>query len=129
MVYYGELPPTRQTCSTQHSFASVIIFRMQGSLMCNKCKWAMYILCFINSHLSLLLPAIALPHQNLSARPSVLGFLCLPRLISESCFYPKSISLEATVPFSGSQGTPTLQMVKSFWDCLLQPLPRSGGRR
>lgn len=95
-------------------FASVIIFCMQGSLMCNKCKWAMYILCFINSHSSLWLPATALPCQHPSTRPSVLACLffiiiiflnfCLPHFISKSRFYPKAISVEATVPSSDSQG-------------------------
>lgn len=64
----------------------------------------MYILCFINSQLSLLLPATALPCQDSSARPSVLGFLCLLNLMSKSCFYSISVSVVATVPFFGSQG-------------------------
>lgn len=72
--------------------------------MCNKCKWAMYILCFINSHLSPLLPATALLCQDSSARHAVFGFLCLPLLLSESCFYPGSISAKAPVSSSGSQG-------------------------
>lgn len=49
--------PGRPAVFSTH-FASVIIFCMQGSLMCNKCKWAMYILCFIHSHSSLWLPGL-----------------------------------------------------------------------
>lgn len=64
--------------------------------MCNKCKWAMYILHCINSHLSLLLPA--LPCQDSSARPLVLG------LLSERHFFPRSISAQPTVPSSSSLG-------------------------
>lgn len=84
----------------------------------------MYMLHFINSRLSLLLPGTVLPCQDSSAGPSVLDFLCLPCLISESRIYPRSISAEVTVPsFSGHgvMGTPTLQMAESFWDSLLQP--------
>lgn len=72
--------------------------------MCNKCKWAMYILCFINSHLSLLLPATALLCQDSSARHAVLGFLCLPHQVPECCLYLRSVSAKVTVPSSCSQG-------------------------
>lgn len=91
----------------------------------------MYILCFINSHWNLLLPVTALLRQDSSARHAVLGFLPLPHLVSESCFFiqglvlPRPLCLPLVLRVAG---TPTLQMVKSFWDGLLQPLPRSGER-
>lgn len=70
--------------------------------MCNQCKWPMYVLGFINSHLSLLLPATALPYQDSSARPSVLGFLCLLHLISEIYFIQHlSLPLSAFLWLSG----------------------------
>lgn len=106
--------PTDKPAVFSTRFASVIIFCMQGSLMCNKCKWAMYILCFINSQLSLLLPATALPCQDSSVRPSVLGFLCRLHLISESCFYPSSVTTEATVLSSNAMDRPTPLMTKVF---------------
>lgn len=130
LAWSGELAPSHAPLTDLKNSACVCtchIFYRQGSFMCNQCKWPMYVLCFINSHLSLLLPATALPYQDSSARPSVLGFLCLLHLISEICFIQR-LSLSQCLPLAlRVVGTPTLPMAKSFWDGLLQPLPRSGG--
>ena len=100
LVQSGELAPrpvpTDRPAAFSTHFASVIIFRMLGSLTCTKCKWAMLMLHFII--LRLLLPGTVLPCQDSSTGPSVLSFLCLPLLFSESCIYPRSISAEASVP-------------------------------
>lgn len=105
LAWSGELAPSHAPLTDLKNSACVCtchIFYRQGSFMCNQCKWPMYVLCFINSHLSLLLPATALPYQDSSARPSVLGFLCLLHLISEICFIQRlSLSLSAFLWLSG----------------------------
>lgn len=77
----------------------------------------MYILCFINSHLRLFLPATDLLCQDSSARHAVLNFFPLPHLISESCFSTQGLFLPRPlcVPLvSRMAGTPTLQRAKPF---------------
>lgn len=101
LVQSGELAPrpvpTDRPAVFSAHFASVIIFRMQGSLPCTECKWAIYILHFII--LSLLLPGTVLPCQDSSTGPSVRGFPCLPAPPSFwKLHLSRSLSVEASVP-------------------------------
>lgn len=110
-------------------FAPVIIFCRQGSFKSNQCKWPMYAPCFINSHWSLfcqqLLCLIRIHQQDLQ----YLVFFACSISFLKSALSSISLSASQCLPLAFRiMGTPTLQMAKSFWDGLLQPLPRSWRR-
>jgi hypothetical protein len=95
--------------------------------MCNKCKWATYILRFINSHLSLLFSATGLPSQDSLAGTPLLCFLGLPHLTSDSCF-TQGLFLQrllCPLPALRVMGTPHFRW-HSLWGSLHQRHPDLG---
>lgn len=97
-------------------FAFVIIFCMQGGLMCNKCKWAMYILCFIDFHLSPLLPATALCLTRIHNR-ELHSLTLSPPCPHKSHLTSWSALQWYTLAFTG-------WAYLHFWDYLVQPSAR-----
>lgn len=56
--------PSTDTLFECSQFASVIIFCVRRGLMCNKCKWVMYILHFISPHFSLASYTVVMPPNS-----------------------------------------------------------------